>query len=84
MKTKVARRIVRHAKPVRKVSRGKKHARAAATINKKEALQNVAAETEMIVATFEAPVEFVEVDLEPEVDVIEVFEVAVPGDEDEA
>ena len=38
----------------------------------------------MVVATFEAPVEFVEVDLEPEVDVIEVFEFAVPGGEGRA
>jgi len=84
MKTKVARKAVRHAKPLRKVVRSKKQARAAESINKKETIQTVPAEPEMVVATFEAPVEFVEVDLEPEVDVIEVFEFAVPGGEGEA
>jgi len=83
MKTKVARKAIRHAKPFRKVTHGKKHARAAATPNKKEVLQNVAAEPKIIAATFEAPIEFVEVDLEPVVDVFEVVEVAVRGDEGE-
>ncbi len=83
MKTKVARKAVRHAKPHRKVTRGKKQARAAATTNKKETMQNVAAEPEMIAATFEAPVEFEAVDLEPDVEVFEVIEFAVPGNEDE-
>ncbi len=83
MKTKVARKTVRHAKPIRKVTRGKKQARAAATTNKNETLRNVGAESEMIAAAFESPVEFVAVDLEPVVDVFEVFEVAVPGNDDE-
>jgi hypothetical protein len=83
MKTKVARKAMRHAKPFRKVTRGKKQARAAATPNKKEVLQNLAAEPEIIAATFEAPIGFVEVDLEPVVDVFEVIEVAVPGIEGE-
>jgi hypothetical protein len=82
MKTKVARKAVRHAKQFRKVARGKKHARPAAGPNK-GAVQNVAAKPEMIAATFEAPIEFVEVDLQPEIDMIEVFEVLVPGAEDE-
>ena len=83
MKTKVARKAVRHAKPLRKIARGKKHARPAAAPNKKEEVQNVAAEPEIIATTFEAPVEFVEVDLQPKIDMIEVFEVMVPGGEDE-
>jgi len=80
MKAKVPGKAVRHAKPFRKVTHGKKQARAAAAPNKKEAVENVAAEPELFVATYEAPIEFVEVDLQPEVDVIEVFEVAVPGE----
>lgn len=84
MKTKVARKAAHHAKPIRKAVRGKKHPRPAVAPNKKEEVQNVAAEPEMIAATFEAPVEFVEVDLQPEVDMIEFFEVTVPGGEDEA
>jgi len=83
MKTKVARKTAHHAKPIRKVARGKKHARVAAEPTKKEAVQNVAAEPEMITAQFEAPVEFVEVDLQPEIDMIEIFEVTVPGGQDE-
>lgn len=83
MKTKVARKTVRHAKPIRKGARGKKQARAAAAINKKETKQTVPAEPEMIAATSEAPVEFVEMDLEPVVEVFEVFEVTAPGEEDE-
>jgi hypothetical protein len=81
MKTKVARKEMRHAKPFRKVTGGKKHARAAVTHNKKEVLQNVSAEPEIIAATFEAPIEFVAMDLEPVVDVFEVVEVTVAGDE---
>jgi hypothetical protein len=84
MKTKVARKAVHHAKPFRKVVRNKKQAHAAETINKKETIQTAPAEPEMVVATFEAPVEFVEFDLEPEVEVIEVFEFAVPGGEGRA
>ncbi len=84
MKTKVARKAMHHAKPFRKVARGKKQARAAAPINKKETIQTPSAEPEMVVATFETPVEFVEFDLEPEVEVIEVFEFAVPGGEGRA
>ncbi|MGA7796549.1 MAG: hypothetical protein WCA19_26270 [Candidatus Acidiferrales bacterium] len=84
MKTKVARKTTHHAKPFRKVARGKKQARAAETINKKETIQTAPAEPEMVVATFETPVEFVEFDLEPEVEVIEVFEFAVPGGEGRA
>ena len=80
MKAKVPGKAVRHAKPFRKVTHGKKQARAAAAPNKKEAVENVAAEPELFVATYEAPIEFVEVDLRPKVDVIEVFEVAVPGE----
>lgn len=79
MKAKVARKEVRHAKPVRKITHSKKHAHAAAIPEKKVAVQNVAAEPEVMVGAFEAPVEFVEIDLQPEVDMIEVFEVVVPG-----
>jgi len=81
MKAKVARKAVRHVKPMRKVTRGKKHAHATAIPEKKEAVQNVAAEPEMMVGAFEAPVEFVEIDQQPEIDMIEVFEVVVPGGE---
>jgi len=81
MKAKVARKAAHHAKPFRKAARGKKHARPVAATNKKEVVQNVAAEPEMIATTFEAPVEFVEVDLQPEIDMIEIFEVTVPGGE---
>lgn len=84
MKTKVAKKAMHHAKPMRKVARGKKHARAAAIPDKKEAVQNVAIGTETIATTFEAPAEYVEMDLQPEVEVIEVFEFAVPGDVEEA
>jgi hypothetical protein len=84
MKTKVARKAMHHAKPFRKVARGKKQTRAAETINKEETMQTARAEPEMVVATFETPVEFVEFDLEPEVEVIEVFEFAVPGGEGRA
>ena len=83
MKAKVARKAVRHAKPMRKSTRGKKRARAKATANKKEMFRNVAAESEMTTATFEAPVEFVELEMEPAVEVIEVFEVEGSGDEEE-
>ena len=84
MKAKVPGKAVRHAKPFRKVTHGKKQARAAAAPNKKEAVENVAAEPEMFVATYEAPIEFVQVDLQPEVDMIEIFEVTLPGNEGEA
>jgi hypothetical protein len=83
MKAKVARKAVRHPKPMRKVTRGKKHAHAAAIPEKKEAVQNVVPEAEMMVETFEAPVEFFEVELQPVVDTIEVFEYSMPGDVDE-
>jgi hypothetical protein len=83
MKAKMARKAVRHAKPMRKSIRGKKHARAAAHASKKEKAPTVPAEQEMIQATFEAPVEFVEVDLEPVVEVFEVYE-SEGGEEDES
>jgi hypothetical protein len=83
MKTKVARKAMRHARPFKKVTGGKKHARAAVTPNKKEVSQNVAAESEIIAATIEAPIEFVAIDLEPVVDVFEVVEVTAPGDKGE-
>lgn len=84
MKTKVARKAMHQAKPFRKVTRGKKHARAVAFTNKKEPIQTAAPETEMVAATYQAPIEFVEVDFEPAVDVFEVIEFAVPGDEGDA
>jgi hypothetical protein len=74
MKAKAARKEIRHAKPVRKSTRGKRHARAAAHAGKKETLQPVPAQPEMVEATFEAPVGFVEVDLEPVIEVFEVYE----------
>ena len=82
MKTKVARKAVRHAKPHRKVARGKKQAGAVATPNKKETMRNVAFEPKMIAATYESPVEFEAANLEPAVEVFEVIEFAVPGIED--
>lgn len=81
MKTKVARKTIRHAKPMRKSTRGKKHARATTHADKNATFQSVPAQPEMIEATFEAPVEFVEVDLEPVVEVFEVYE-SEGGEED--
>lgn len=81
MKTKVARKAVRHAKPFRKVTRGKKYTRAVAATNEKEPIRAAAPEPQMVAATHQAPIEFVEVDFEPAVDVFEVIEFAVPGDE---
>jgi hypothetical protein len=74
MKTKAARKAIRHTKPVRRSTRGKKHARATAHAGKEETLQPVPAQPEMVEATFESPVEFVEVDLEPVIEVFGVYE----------
>jgi len=81
MKTKMARKAERHAKPMRKSVRGKKHTRAAAHVSKKETPQPVAVEQEIMEAAFEVPVEFVELELEPVVEVIEVYE-SEGGDDD--
>ncbi len=81
MKAKMARKTARHAKPMRKSVRGKKHSRAAAHAGKKETPQPVAVEQEIMEAAFDAPVEFVELDLEPVVEVFEVYE-SEGGDED--
>jgi hypothetical protein len=86
MKTKVARKAVRRAKPVKRHTRGKKQARPTAPGIKKETFEPVGAEPQIVESTadlFEAPVEFVLADPEPVVDVVEIFEVAVVGDENE-
>ena len=85
MKAKVARKAVRHVKPIRKVAHRKAQARAKAAPEKKEIIENVAAAPQAVPPKFEAPVEvgFVEVELAPGVELIEVFEVEKAGGEGE-
>jgi len=84
MKTKVARKTMRHAKPMRKRTPAKKRTRANAPPKTRETFRKAGAEPEMIEMaemTFEAPVEFVDTDPEPVNEVIEIFEVV--GDDDQ-
>ncbi|MGD0908391.1 MAG: hypothetical protein ABSA96_12475 [Candidatus Acidiferrales bacterium] len=83
MKTKVARKAMRHAKPMRKRAHTKKPARAN-TARKTKATFREAVEPETIElteATFAAPVAFVDTDPEPVNEVIEIFEVVEDDDQ---
>jgi len=82
MKAKAAHKVIRHAKPFKKVVHGKKHAPAAAP-NKKEKMPVGAAPTDVMFATFEVPPTYVEVGLEPEIELVEVFETSLPEYEGE-
>jgi hypothetical protein len=80
MKSKVARKQVRHAVPARKHARVKKQVRVTPAPAKKEATEPVASEPQIIettVVAFEEPVEFFVTEPEPAADVVEVFELAV-------
>jgi hypothetical protein len=84
MKTKVARKAMRRAKPVRKRAHTKKQARANAPKKIRKTFRKAGMEPEIIElteATFEVPVEFIGMDLEPVNEVIEIFEVAEDADQ---
>ena len=83
MKAKTARKAVRHAKPRRKNTRARRRAPAGVPSNKKEVVKTVAAGSETTTDAFGVPVEFVALEMEPAVELIEVFEVEGGGNEDE-
>ena len=83
MKANATHRRVRHPAPAKKHARTKKRVRATVAPAKKEATAPVATEPRIVetaVATFQEPVEFMVMVPEPDVDVIEVFEVTVHVD----
>jgi len=80
MKAKIAGKIRHHAKPVRKNTRGRKRVRIAMPATKKETSQPIPIEGEIMEAMIESPFEFVAVDLEPVVEVFEVYD--SPEDEE--
>lgn len=81
MKAKMGRKTRHHAKLVRKNIRGKKPAQRVARVAKRVITQAVPMEGDIVETRFEAPMEFMAVDLEPVVEVFEVYE-APEGMED--
>lgn len=84
MKTKAARKAMRHAKPIRKRTRSNKQSRTNAAKKTKQTFRRGTAEPESIELTevaFGAPIELIDTDPEPVNDVIEIFEVAEDDDQ---
>jgi hypothetical protein len=84
MKSKAARKTMRHAKPVGKRTSAKKQTRANVPPKTKETFRKAGAEPELIEmaeVTFDAPVQFIDADPEPVNEVIEIFEVEEEDDQ---
>ena len=84
MKAKAMPKAVRHAKPVRKHPKAKAHMRRPVVPAGKEIVAPAAPEPQMVettIATLDGPVEVMVMVPEPVVDVFEVLEFGVAGDE---